>query len=426
VYVPDFPNQRLPHRLHALGFTDVRTLRFGERTRIRDGWAVTAFEPESYWNDAFVLIDVDGFRLFDINDAGVNTRIARMVSPVDVLAVQFSAGASGYPWTWAHLTDAQKIAISEQACAGKLKLIRDATALYGAGAVIPFASHFTLWHPSHRAYVAMMKRNTLSDVRATLRDASVDLIDLLPGDLWDVGRGVIIRDDDAAGPASGDELVRYMDAAVPPQVFAEHFPSDETLTAVELSEYLERLNRVPEIALCEDLTFRLRATGTGGDTLDVSAAIRGGQLEILAAPPPVPNLTIDIPRGVLTTIVREGLSWDEAFIGYWCRFDRHPNVYHAGFWRLLQAPYFKRHVDTRPSSADAIDRRSTVAELLEAHGAEADRVLRRYGLYCNGCQHSTAESLEMAARQHGLDEARLELMLKQLRRSVHECGVSAP
>jgi CMP-N-acetylneuraminate monooxygenase len=426
VYVPDFPNQRLPHRLHALGFTDVRTLRFGERTRIRDGWAVTAFEPESYWNDAFVLIDVDGFRLFDINDAGVNTRIARMVSPVDVLAVQFSAGASGYPWTWAHLTDAQKIAISEQACAGKLKLIRDATALYGAGAVIPFASHFTLWHPSHRAYVAMMKRNTLSDVRATLRDASVDLIDLLPGDRWDVGRGVIIRDDDAAGPASGDELVRYMDAAVPPQVFAEHFPSDETLTAVELSEYLERLNRVPEIALCEDLTFRLRATGTGGDTLDVSAAIRGGQLEILAAPPPVPNLTIDIPRGVLTTIVREGLSWDEAFIGYWCRFDRHPNVYHAGFWRLLQAPYFKRHVDARPSSADAIDRRSTVAELLEAHGAEADRVLRRYGLYCNGCQHSTAESLEMAARQHGLDEARLELMLKQLRRSVHECGVSAP
>ena len=50
-----------------------------------------------------------------------------MVGAVDVLAVQFSAGASGYPWTWAHLSDDQKVDISARACDGKLQLVREAT-----------------------------------------------------------------------------------------------------------------------------------------------------------------------------------------------------------------------------------------------------------------------------------------------------------
>jgi hypothetical protein len=75
------------------------------------------------------------------------------------------------------------------------------------------------------------------------------------------------------------------------------------------------------------------------------------QLKILPTAPDVPNLRIEVPLGVLTAIVRDDLSWDEAFIGYWCRFERHPDVYHAGFWRLLQAPYFKRSVETAPADS---------------------------------------------------------------------------
>ena len=45
MFVPDFPNERLPRRLAALGFTDVRTARFGEPTKIRKNWTLTAFEP---------------------------------------------------------------------------------------------------------------------------------------------------------------------------------------------------------------------------------------------------------------------------------------------------------------------------------------------------------------------------------------------
>jgi CMP-N-acetylneuraminate monooxygenase len=409
VFVPDFPNERLPRRLAALGFTHVHRLRFGEPTRLRKGWSLTTFEPASYWNDAFVLVDIDGFRIFDINDAGVNARIAKMAGPVDVLAVQFSAGASGYPWTWSHLSDHEKVEISRKACEGKLQLIRDATKIYGASAVLPFASHFTLWHRSHLGYASLMKRNTLADVKATLADTDVDVIDLLPGDTWDVAKGVIRRGADV-----------HLKADTTPDV-ASAIPTNEALTRDELAHYLARLNEVPEIAFCEDVVVRMQAESASSpaSSIDLSFTVTNGRLSMLDGVADAPNLRITLPLSVATAVVRQELSWDEAFIGYWCRFDRRPNVYHSGFWRLFQAPYYKRPIDVRESASSPIAPTSTIAEVLETHGDRADRILRRYGLYCLGCQHSTAESLEMAARQHGLEPKRCDLLIKELNQAFH-------
>jgi CMP-N-acetylneuraminate monooxygenase len=426
IYVPDFPNQRLQHRLAALGFVDIRTIRFGDPCALHEGWRVTAFEPQSYWNDAFFLIEVAGQRIFNANDAGVNARIGHMVAPVDVLAIQFSAGASGYPWTWAHLSDDEKAAISRRACAGKLELIREAARLYGASTVLPFASHFTLWHPEHRQYARLMTRNSLEDVKRALASTDIDVVDLLPGERWDVGAGTIARVyDDRTAPFAPACVSAYMDSAVDSATFAASHPADASLTQAELVAYLDRLNAVPEIVHCEDLTVRIRAAASPGDTrsLDVAFAVSGGRLQMLSEAPERPNLSIDVPLAVLTTVVRDGLSWDEAFIGYWCHFDRHPNVYHAGFWRLLQAPYFGRRVDESTSTHATIDRASTVAELLESHGATADRILRRYGLYCSGCHHSTSESLDAAARVHGIDTHRVDQLIRELTRVCATEGV---
>jgi CMP-N-acetylneuraminate monooxygenase len=420
VYVPDFPNQRLQQRLSALGFGNVTPVRFGDPCTIKEGWRITAFEPQSYWNDAFVLLEVAGLRLFNANDAGVNARVARMVAPVDILAVQFSAGASGYPWTWAHFSDDEKVAMSRRACAGKLELIREAARLYGATTVVPFASHFSLWHPTHREYARLMKRNTLDDVKAALAGMDVEVVDLLPGESWNVGDGIIRRiESDRSELFEPDRIATHMNTAIDAATFAAHHPSDAALTEPELIDYFLGLNSVPEVVLCEDLTVRIHAPSAppGRESLDVSFAVVAGCLSVLGELPAVPNVTITIPLEVLTVVVRDGLSWDEAFIGYWCRFDRHPNVYHAGFWRLLQAPYFKKPASASVSTSGAISRASTVAEVLEAHGPEADRILRRYGLYCNGCQHSTAESIEAAARQHGVDAHRTELLVRELTRA---------
>ena len=408
VYVPDFPNQRLQKRLAAMGFQNVHVLRFGERQGLGADWSITAFEPDSYWNDALVLIDAAGFRLFDINDAGLNPRIARMVGAVDLLAVQFSAGASGYPWTWSHLSDEQKIGIGEKMCAGKLALIREAASTYQASAVLPFASHFALWNERHLDYAKMLKRNTLDEVKAALAGTSSRIIDLMPGDAWDANRDVIVRRT-AAAPA------------IDRDVFAAAFPTDETLSFAELATYLQRLNTVPEIVHCEQVTVRMIGHPAEPSHVPLDAAFRiaAGQLTMLGDPPERANLTMAMPLSILTAVVRDDLSWDEAFIGYWCEFDRHPNVYHAGFWRLFQSPYFKKLAALEaPGPAAGITESSTVAEVLEAHGAAADRVLRRYGLYCFGCHHSTSESIAGAARVHGIGGRRVEALVSELNRAA--------
>ena len=409
IYVPDFPNQRMQARLAALGFTDVRVMRFGEDLSIAPGWSMTAFEPSSLWNDALVLVDIGGFRIFNINDAGINARIARHVGHVDVLAVQFSAGASGYPWTWTHLTGAQKVEISAQMCAGKLALIREAAQMYGASSVLPCASHFTLWRPEHLPHAAMMRRNSLADVVQAMQGSATQVIDLLPGDVWDVGRAAIRREHDTIGAP---------DHAAYERLFAGQYPHGRRLTEAALLAYLMRLNTVPDIALCEDLTVRMIGTEPGGN-LDVAVAITNGRLERLDHAPERANLTMTMPLPILAAVVDDDLSWDEAFIGYWCTFDRHPNVYHAGFWRLFQAPYFRKPTGTAPTSGTTITRQSTVAELLERHGTHADRVLRRYGLYCRGCDHSTAESLEQAAQQHGVESRRVDALVRELNQLEH-------
>ena len=410
VYIPDFPNQRMRSRLAALGFEDVRVLRFGEDTTVAPRWSLTAFEPSSLWNDAMVLIDIDGFRVFDVNDAGINRRIATQVGAVDLLAVQFSAGASGYPWTWSHLTDDRKIEISTQMCEGKLALIREAAALYRASAVLPFASHFALWHPDHLKHAAMMRRNTMADVRRAMAGTATQVIDLLPGDVWDVGHAAIRREHDSA---AAPDVAHYQ------AYFAGQHPASEDLTEAEVMDYLEGLNRVPEIGCCEDLTVRMVGTAAGGAGVDVSFAISRGHLARLAETPDRPNLKMTMPLAIMNAVIKQDLSWDEAFIGYWCEFERHPNVYHAGFWRLFQAPYYQKRIPGgEVASGATVSRQSTVAELLETYGSDADRVLRRYGLYCRGCQHSTAESLELAARQHGVEDRRVESMILELNRSI--------
>ena len=80
IYVPDFPNQRMQTQLAALGFTDVRVMRFGEDLPIAPGWSMTAFEPSSLWNDALVL--VEGLEAVDLDGRVVDEDV--LVSAVNL------------------------------------------------------------------------------------------------------------------------------------------------------------------------------------------------------------------------------------------------------------------------------------------------------------------------------------------------------
>jgi CMP-N-acetylneuraminate monooxygenase len=444
VYLPDFPNRRLPARLAALGFTDVRPMPFGETVQLDEDLTLTCFEPASMWNDTILLVEANGFRYLNLNDAGVNHKIAQLVAPVDLISSSFSPGASGYPATWLHLTREEKVAISEQSRQGSLDMLRDATRVYGARYLLPFASFFTLWHPEHRRYLELLRKNAPADVAAAFEDTDVEVIDLFPGEVWNAQNGKRTR-----LPFEGrehvfdtDKMARYADESWDEAVFQADFPQPYGLGQARVEGHLLRLNETPEMRFCEDLTCVLRGfDGEGRFPVEVAFEVAGHRLRLLPEPPAEPNLTIEVPLGILGQLVQEGLSWDEAFIGYWCRLNRSPNVYHAGFWRLLQAPYYRRAVagsavgeaaGARPENrrasgapgqlpaegAQELGPDSTIAEVLEAHGRPADLILRRHGLYCFGCSRSPFETIRLGAQKHGLTDHELERLVAELKAAL--------
>jgi CMP-N-acetylneuraminate monooxygenase len=420
IYFPDFPNRRILQRLEQIGFQRAVPMPFGETIEIGNQIRLTCYEPGSLWNDAVVLIEIDGVRFLNLNDAGLNRRIARDVGSVDIIASSFSPGASGYPLTWTHLDDQQKADIIDRSRQGILRMLKEAVEMYGGQIILPFAGHFSLWHPSHENYVRAMHKNTLDDVIRAFEGESARVIDLLPGESWNVANDRIERKWKLRQKLyEPDRLSGYLRRKFDPAVFVAHHPTQSRPSRAEIENYFLSLNRTAEIAFCEDLTVTVQLMHESVDS-EVGFEIVAGRLNILSAPADVPNLLIEIPPGVLHHIITENLSWDEAHIGYWCRFSRQPDVFHAGFWRLLQAPYFAKPagIAATVQSIGPVTETSIMADVLEKFGGRADRIIRRYGLYCAGCQHSTADTLAQGARQHGLDERHLQKLLRELNEAL--------
>ena len=424
VLVPDFPNQRLPRRLEELGFVDVRAMPFGDTFELADGVSITCFEPATLWNDSIILVEFGDFRYLNLNDAGINHRIADLVAPVDLISSTFSPGASGYPLTWTHLSDERKADIMERSRQGSLDMLRDAVRAYGASYVLPFASFFTLRRPEHGSYLKSLRKNSPAHVVTALTEEGVKVVDLLPGECWDVGSG----DRTTVFEGERDRIFESVEMLA----FAQaHWAETEleaaekrSVTLDEVRRYFLRLNETAEIAFCEDLTVSLRGiTDDDEPALRVDFEVATGRLELCDARGES-NVTIELPLHILAHIVQDDLSWDEAFIGYWCRLSRSPDVYHAGFWRVLQAPYYGRSHVAPGECNETVHADSTIGEVLEAFGQPADRVLRRFGLYCVGCQRSPMESLRQGALKHGLGEHELERLVAELHESIPSVAVA--
>ena len=419
VYIPDFPNRRMVGMLADLGFSDVRPMAFGETYQVSEDIKLTCFEPGSLWNDSMVLIEIGEFRFLNLNDAGLNQRIAAQVGPVDMIASAFSPGASGYPMTWDHLEDARKTEIMESARQGCIELLKEAMDLYGGRYLLPFAGHFALWHPSHLKYVQLMRKNTVDDILEAFEQTDVTVLNLLPGESWDGPSGEFSRCWDRREELYvRDSFLKRLSDSFDQPVFEAHHPADKTASREAVEGYFLSLNDVPDIIFCDELTVTLRTREIGSDhrELEVAFEIKDSTLTILPEPPEHPNLTIELPGGIMQQVIDENLSWDEVHIGYWCHFSRSPDVYHAGFWRLLQAPYFNRptfisDLPRKPISVEAI-----VGDLIEEYGDQADRVLRRYGLYCTGCSHSAWCSIEDSGRIHGVPDTKIAHLTQELNR----------
>ena len=225
--------------LEKLGFENIYIMPWGEKVNINSSISITTYQPSSLWNDAFVLIEIGSFKFLNLNDAGINHQVAKLVGPVHAIASSFSPGASGYPLTWEHISETQKKAIMTNSRQGILKMLEQAAEIYGATYIFPFASHFTLWKPEHDKYSKQLLRNTVSDVVEYFKDKPYKVIDIFPG-----GYGIHLQ-----------TVWKMLLSTQKEQVLeaCKKFASNEQpilekrLSKEKLIEYFLNLNNIPEM-----------------------------------------------------------------------------------------------------------------------------------------------------------------------------------
>lgn len=420
IWFPDFPNQRMQSMLRDMGFTNLYPMLFGQRYELAEDIAVTCFEPASLWNDSINLIELAGFNVLNLNDAGVNFRIAGQMPPIDMLMSGFSTGASGFPATWTHLSEESKREHYENAAAGILRMLRQAVDVYGAKFLLPFASYFTLWYPQQRKFAELLYRNTHDEMSGALDGTSCEVLDILPGEVWNIrtsGWKQRIPAEQRAVIFTSEEIERYRDSLIDRGWLKQvHLQAD--IDRARVHEYFMRLNRVPEILFSEELDFRVQVLdGFEGEQLfALDYRIEAGELKpVQHGPDWQQELVIGIPSGILADIIDNELSWDEAHGGYWCTLSRNPDIYHPEFWRLLQAPYYCRKPAKEALDKDerAISRTTGMQTVME-RWPHTTSVLSRYGLHCTTCGKAYRETLEQGARFHGLTDQQISRLIDEL------------
>jgi len=427
IIIPDFPNERMQKILKSLGFTNVKVVKFREEINIHKKIKIKFFKPVSVFNDSIMLIDIDGYKLLNLNDAGLNPGIAEEVKPVDAVSCIFSTGASGYPYTWQHLSEKEKKDIMEKACAGKIKLLMEATKLYEANYILPFASHFRLWQPEHEYYFKSVVTNNIDDILKGFKNNGMEkqLIDLIPGDSWDTKNNEISRQWEnrelVYDPKYSLKKVRldFSENGNKLKTSAHWNTKEKEITEKELKNYFLYLNDSPDMKSCEDINVNLKcwSKNWGNLKFEFNFEILNGILKINKKNTDIKADTkyrLEITENILEPIINGNLSWDEARVGYWIKWWRDTNQVKTGFLRLLQGPYNQKKSEKLSIFSGYINEEMSISSTIEIFGREAEKIFEKYGMYCTGCDLSPWEDILSGAKKHGVDNHRIALLLNEI------------
>ena len=428
ILIPDFPNKRMQKFLKKLGFINVKVVSFEQEINIHEKIKIKFFKPVSVFNDSITLIDIDGYRVLNLNDAGLNPSIAEDVKPVDAVSCIFSTGASGYPFTWQHLSLKEKKNIMKKACEGKIKLLIEATKLYEANYIIPFASHFRLWQPEHEHYLKSIITNSIDDILIGFKNNGVEnkLIDLIPGDSWNTENNEINR-------YWEERKLIYNQKHILKTVKEDYGKNGHNLkisdywntkekkvTEQELKNYFLYLNDSPDIKTCEDINVNLKCWGKKWANLnfEFNFEILNGNLKIKKKDSQIKADTkyrLEITEDILQPIINGNLSWDEARVGYWIKWWRDTDQVKTGFLRLLQGPYEQKKSEKLSIFSGTINEKMSISSMIEIFGEEVEEIFEKYGMFCTGCDLSPWEDIISGAKKHGIKKNKIDLLLSEIK-----------
>ena len=412
IYVPDFDDCRLEKLVRKLGFKNITSMPSGKLFSLSDKINAVSFTSGSFWNDNILYLQLGGFTILNVNDAGFNWKIPKIIGKVDLVCSQFSP-ASGYPATWTHIDMSKKLELMKERNMGILKMMKQITNLCNADYLLPFANFNELYQPEHRKFVEIQPKNRLASVLDFFKSEKVKIIDLLPGESWDGKENNFSRKTNREIFYDKEYLFTYLSEKF-------HFEKKNrtylkfNLTHTEIEDYFKKF-------IASELTKKIGKysifMNLSSEDRTLNAFIKFENGEIIYEPKEEicdANMTMICPGSIIQDIIRKDLSWDEISSGYWSTFSRNPDIYNIALWQLFHAPWKARKNFSSIMELNFDTQNISIADIIEKYGNPALRTLEKFGLYCAGCEASMGEKIIDGCRLHGLSLKQTEDLIYEI------------
>jgi len=418
IFVNNSDDNRLVTKLKNLNFTNVIGTSHSKKYQLADDIFLTTFNSGSVWNDSILYLELGNFSILNTNDAGINWELKDKIDKVDLICSAFSWGASGYPLTWTHLTDEKKLRIMQDANQGMLKMHKQLIEMFSPDFFLPMASFGELYSPKHIDYMKMRRKNSLLTVKNFLQNENVKLLDLIPGEKW-LGNSNIIRRKDRDKFFQRPYLLNYLKRKYSEEKNNNFHPTNSHLNSNDVIDYFTSFSDSILSKQIGNLSI-LFSTNKNKNFLikfkDGKVACKQIFKNI------VTDMTMSCPSELVQEIIKNDLSWDEAHIGYWCKFSRYPDLYNISLWRLLHAPWQGRkkleEETSNQISKTKFDSNVSIANIIEIGGKPVIELFEKYGLYCSGCNASLGENIIDGCKVHGLNASQTNKVINELQKII--------
>lgn len=410
IYVPHFGNGRLANKIKDLGFTKVTTLPSSQIININNDIKAISFKSESLWNDSILYLQLGNFKILNVNDAGFNWKIPKIVGDIDLVCSAFSFGATAYPLSWTHLNLDKKIEIMKEKNLGMLKMIKQIVEKCNAKFFLPFANFNELAPMELRDIAKLQIKNTPKTVIDFFIENKINckVLDMFPGESWTYD--FIKKRDDHDKFFDRTLVIPFLEENYDCDYNKEFTPKDFSISEDKIKEYFENFSK-------SDLAKKVGKYSISFTAFEKQRTIHAliqfndGIITYTSYnESPNAEFSMICPGGIIQDIILNDLSWDE--ITYWSKYSRINDEFNIALWKILHAPW-----EARKNYQSNNIGNMAIATILETVGISANKVFEKYGLYCAACDAAMGENIEEGCKMHGLDNEaikNLKLDLNQL------------
>jgi UDP-MurNAc hydroxylase len=332
VLCPAFRSMALVKRLSFLGFTRIICLGHKESRELAPGLKVTMFLDTGHKEDSALLVDMDGYRFFDMNDC--NTPLSELPKEIDLLAAQYS-GAMWYPSCYDYPQPVMQKKV-DRVRADLMDTLARKCKETGARTYVPSAGPACFLDPALWPYND--RRTTIFPLWEDVADSfhagcpDTEVLRVLPGD------AIHVEDrtpsvERLSGDRPDEDVASYSERRRPEWESFYTVP-ERPIAAEEVEKYFATLQRRNKL-LVRDFSKHIRLEADG-QTWNVRLGELAEEFVIEGEEPYEPEYELLTSGRVLRAILDGSVGWEEALLSLRIKLRRNPDVFDSRFLGLLR------------------------------------------------------------------------------------------